>query len=137
MTYAEKIRELAHRFKEPIEITETETKTRFWGLFTSTTTHSRGWMSFDAKDVHFFVMLTSHKDSHCPLKCGWNAIAADFRKDNGERWVRHGLSGVWESALTMWPVKEGDEAIRIFNRVSRMIDVAYSKYIAHSSVQAA
>lgn len=137
MNHAEKISELDRRFKEPVEIIETETRKRFWGLFTRTIIRSRCWISFYAKDDHWFVLLTSHKESHYPLICGWNAIAADFRKDSGERYSRHGLNGSWEAALTMWPAENEDRAVLIFNKVSRMVDIAYSKYIEHSSVQAA
>jgi hypothetical protein len=69
-------------------------------------------------------MLTSFKNSHHPFL--GNAISADFRKDNGERYTFWGWPGVCESALTMWPVRDEQRAKNIFNYISNQVHEVYA-----------
>lgn len=87
---------------------------------------SRGWLSFRDAGDFWSVLLTNGRHTHQPLYD--DALGADFKKDDGKRKIGplH-LTGAWRSALSMWPARKDDDAIRVFNYVASMVDLAYQK----------
>ncbi|MDO8507041.1 MAG: hypothetical protein Q7S53_00545 [bacterium] len=120
MNDSQKIAELVKRCGKSVQILE---KKRMLGFIP--VTHSRGWLWIDDANDHWSVTLANGKTSHQAL--GSKAFAADFRKANGERKIGPSdLTGVWKSALSMWPIRDEEEAVRVFDLIVSRIDLAYS-----------
>jgi len=124
----EKLAALAERFEDPVEVLE-----RVRLLWFIPFTRCRGWFSIEDNGDHWAVLWTSHRDTHDPLFHG-SAIAADVRKDTGERHQRAGLSGAWRTALSLWPVRNENDAERIFRHVQHLVDLAYRWHIVRPLV---
>ena len=84
----------------------------------------------DHEDDHWFVMLTNGEDSHNPA-WGARAYGADFRMDDGEAHRSRHLPGAWESALTMWPVRDKDKAAGVIAYVAKVVDLAYEQHVLY------
>lgn len=85
---------------------------------------SLGWLNIEDGGDYWSVMWTSNKDYHSIL-AGRPAIVAEFRKSTGDRNTFFGLSGAYKSAISMWPVRDKEEADRIFTEVTRHIKNAH------------
>ncbi len=87
------------------------------------------WLWIDEGKKSWNVTIASGCTSHNP-KLG-PAYSADFRKEDGERAVLEGyLTGVWKSALSMWPVREEQKAKELFDWIAEGVDRAYNKFIS-------
>lgn len=119
MNIALKISMLAEQYGKQVEVLQ---RKKILGLFPSTL--HIGWLWIEDKGTYWYVTFASGKDCHNTLN--GPAIGADFLKESGERRVGPlGLSGAWESALSMWPIKEEAKAISVFTRISSLIDVTF------------
>ena len=88
---------------------------------------SKGWLSFHDRGDHWAVFRTNGKYTHQPLD--GDALGADFLKDTGERKIGPlSLTGAWRTAFTMHPVRDEEKAVKVFNYVARMVDLAYQQY---------
>lgn len=98
---------------------QAEIAKKFW-LFSI----GKGWLHLTDEGDYWFVLYTSDKDTHHILN--GPALGADFEKTTGERKIRcSGLTGAWESAINMWPVKDEEKAEQIFNIVRRYVHQAH------------
>lgn len=122
MNNAEKIGKLVERFGKSVQVFE---KKRVLGFISIT--HHRGWLWIEDAGGHWSVTLASDKAEHQPLN--GPALCADFRKDNGERKIGPlDLIGAWKSTLSMLPIRNEEEAIRVFNLISSQIELALHFY---------
>lgn len=118
MNNAQKISKLVEQLGDSVQIFERKRVLGFIPL-----TISRGWLWLEDAGDHWSVTLANGKTTHQPL--GGPALGADFRKDSGERKVGPlDLTGAWKSALSMWPIKNEEEAARVFTLISHRIDLA-------------
>jgi len=116
---AQKISKLVERFGKSVQIFE---RKRVLGLVLVTL--SRGWLWIENANDHWSVTLANGKTTHQPL--GGPALGADFRKDNGECKVGPlDLTGAWKSALSMWPIRNEEEAARVFSLIASRVNLAY------------
>lgn len=86
------------------------------------------WLWIDKEKDCWNVTIASGPDYHNSL---WGpAYSADFNKKTGERLSTTGFTGVYETAVTMWPIRNEKKAVRIFSYVAEEVDSAYNKFIA-------
>lgn len=121
---SQKIRALYERHRgQPIQVFETEKILRGWISFEK----SRGWLDIQDEGNYWAVTFMNGQDGRSLLD--EPTYGADFTKDTGGRMISPPLlTGAWKTAITTWPVEEEKEANRIFDHVSRMVDLAYDRY---------
>ena len=92
------------------------------------TRYTKVYLTVYKEDSHWHVLITNRAD--CQERA-WGAVArgVDFRTDNGEIYQESGLSGAWESIISMWPVEEEDKVAEVFSHVAKMVDLAYEQHI--------
>ena len=119
MSNAQKIIELMKLFGRSVRIFE---RKRVLGLFSVTL--SRGWLWIDDAGDHWSVTFANGETVHQPF---WGpALGADFRKNDGERKIGPlDLTGAWKTAISMWPIRKEEEAVRVFSLVASRVDLAY------------
>ena len=86
---------------------------RSFGVF------SKGWLTIKDNGESLRVIYTNGKNS-----CTY-ALGADFVKATGQRKVENGLLGAWESAISIWPVRDEERAVEVFNIVESHVDAAF------------
>lgn len=121
MHRAEKIKALFERFGKSVPICR---KVKMLGLIHLTRHDGFLWVS--EEPVSWNVFLAREETSHNLLD--GPVFGADFRKDNGERLVVTGLlgsTGVWKTAINLHPVRDEDEAVKLFNHVAQKVDLAF------------
>lgn len=119
MNRSQKIGKLVEKFGKSVQIFERKRVLGFIPL-----TLSRGWLWIEDTHDHWSVILANGKMTHQPLD--GHAFGADFRKDNGERKVGPlDLTGAWKTAVSMWPIRNEEEAVRVFNLISSRVDLAF------------
>lgn len=90
----------------------------FFGLVTKTTTETWLWISDEGS--HWNVTAASSK-SHHNARSG-PAYAVDIDKINGSLRAEHGLTGAWKTALSIWPIRNKDEADNAFKYIVALIE---------------
>ena len=112
MNLSQKIQTLFNAHGETVQIGK-----RF-GLF------SRGWLWIEDNGDSWHIDVANGRTSHDPL--GGSVYGIDVRKDTGERLKKPGLTGAWESAISMWPVRDEGRAEGIYRHVATRIDRAFA-----------
>jgi hypothetical protein len=86
---------------------------------------SSWWLNISDKGDCWFIMRTSNQGYHTRVICG-NVYAIYINKQTG---LRHQQwhSGVLESAVTLWPVRDSDKAKRIYRWITGLLDDAFIK----------
>ena len=124
---AKKLRRL-HAGSPREESYEVKVPRKFLRFFTA---HNKVYLSVfkgnKGKD-YWFVLLTNHPDGHNRAG-GVKTWGADFRMDDGEIYQRAGMSGAWESIISVWPVEGKNKAAKVFSHVAEMVDLAYEQHI--------
>ncbi len=127
MNISQKIAELHRRLGKHVKVWHHKKLLGFIPIF-----WPGGWLSIDEEENSWSVMLTSNKHTHHPFL--GSALGADFQKSDGERKIGPGnLTGAWFTILSMWPAKNEDEAVRIFNTVASKINAAYGHRIQRNT----
>ena len=72
------------------------------------------------------MYLANGKKTHQPLD--GPAFAVDFLKIDGSRYIGSDLPGVSKSVISMWPVRDKEEAAQIYDLVSSRISLAYANH---------
>lgn len=120
MHLGEKLAALHVPFGKLVEVRE---RTRFLWIVPFTRRH--GWLSIEDRGDHWSVTWTRRSDAYDPVRDG-EAIWIHVRKDTGER--RHqlgGITGVWRIGLPRRLRRMEYGAERLFQRVHRLVDLAY------------
>lgn len=85
---------------------------------------NQGWLHIEDKQDYYSIMWTTDKETHSRA-FGTRAHMIDLDKATGKLHQKYGFSGAWESAISMWPVKEEEDIKRVFNIMKARIDIAY------------
>ena len=90
---------------------------------------SNGWLSLDDKGDYWAVLWTSNRHVHNPL--AGSAFGVDVNKADGLR-VRGSLdlTGAWKSAISMWPIRNEEDAKVVYVKLLAMINESYEFYVA-------
>lgn len=124
MHLGEKLAALHARLGDHVPVCE---RTRLLGVIPFTRRH--GWLSIEDKGDHWSVTWTRRSDAYDP-GCDGEAITIHVRKDTGER--RHqlgGITGVWRTGLPRRLRRMEYGAERLFQRVHRLVDLAYAFHV--------
>lgn len=84
------------------------------------------WLDIEATDKGWHVLVTSDENTHSLLG---KAYSVYFAFD-GESLINAGpghLTGVYKSAISLWPVLEIDEIVEISEYVSNLVEKAAGK----------
>ena len=85
-----------------------------------------GYLWISDERTHWGVTIANGETSH-NRAFGARAYGADFRKEDGERRIGPpGITGAWQTAITMWPVRSEEKAIEVFNYVAGLVDQAHA-----------
>ena len=134
-TLVQKIEMLAEQVGNAVQVVEGVERKRVLGSTSRNVFY--GWLWIEEKKArwggkaYWRVFLANGEKTHQP-SVDDPCFAADFQKANGQPYRRFGLTGAWDSALSMWPVRDEKEATRIIDLVSSRINLAY-KYHCESS----
>ena len=110
-----KIEQLYAEHGETVQIPSAPSKAPWWRkLFGAINPVRPGYLWIEEKDDHWNVQWATGRTTHNGYV---PTISVDFDKATGERWKRYGLSGAWQSALSMWPVRKEEEANIIYHRM--------------------
>lgn len=116
MNISNKIEKLFNTFGESVEIG------KFLFVF------SKGWIHItdNKSDKTWSVMYTTHKDFH-NRGAGPSYIIDGISKETGDIInFRSSNTGVFKSAISMWPVDDKNEAELIFEKMKIFISEAYT-----------
>lgn len=120
MNIADRIEWLYRNVGEQVPVVEVDYLFKVIPIYRST-----WWLDISDKGDCWFVMRTSDKGHHTRIICG-NVYAVYVDKRNGLRYKRW-HSGVLESAVTLWPVRETEKANRIYRWITGLADQAFIK----------
>ena len=124
MNRADKIRALTDRFGGLVPV---YAQKKIFGLIP--VKRQTGYLWIDDEADRFNVSTADGKtSSYSPV------YSVNFRKDNGERAAGPGdLTGVYKTAISLWPVWNMDEVVNIFNKISAKVDRAYDFHFSQAA----
>jgi len=88
----------------------------------------KGYLSITNEEDCWSVLWTNGGTTHNPLE--GPAYCFDVRKKDGKPAVSAATpTGVWKTALHLWPVRDRNEAAKIIRFMERMINLGYQDMI--------
>lgn len=108
----------------------TDTSWKFlWFKIPRTRTDTK-YLSIDEYKTYWHVRITNCSDGGHNRAGGVKAYAADFEKTHGTLFERPDSSGVYESAIGMYPVEkdEIDKIDDIYIWIRELVDLAYEQH---------
>lgn len=123
MHLGDKLAALHERVGQHVEVSE---RKRILWIIPFTRRH--GWLSIQDADP-WMVTWSLRRDTYDPVRDG-EMITIHVRKDTGER--RHqldGITGVWRTGLPRRLRRMEHGAEQLFQRVHRLVDLAYAFHI--------
>lgn len=124
MHLGEKLTALHERVGRHVEVLE-----RTHLLWVIPFTRRRGWLSIKNEGDYWSVFWTRRRDAYDPVRDG-EAITIHVRKDTGERRLQlGGVTGVWRTGFPRGLRRIEYGAERLFQRVYRFVDLAYTFHI--------
>jgi hypothetical protein len=121
MNLSEKIQWLHTNVGKHVAVREWD---KFLGFFPVST---KWWLTIEDDGDHWGIYRTSGKHTHVRVICG-NVYLIDVRKTDGTIFSRHGLSGAYKTALNLHPIRDEEEAIKVFNSLSELIGNAFDDH---------
>ena len=119
MNSAEKVAKLLAQVGKAIPI---KVKKKFLGLFPYVVHH--GWLWIDDHSDHWHVAIASDERNHCPQRLDYMGV--NISKETGERIIGEcGNTGAWQVAMSLWPVRDEEKAVRYTEAVLRATEQAY------------
>lgn len=121
MTVAQKIEAIIKHHGDSAPITKPSTF--LWGLF-SWLRPNKGWLWLEDHNDYWSIYLASDKHYHNGVG---SAYVVDVSKSTGLLKNDIRSTGAYKSAVSLWPVRDPDEAHAIYINILNKIDIVYDQ----------
>lgn len=121
ITAIQKIRAIIKHHGDAAPITKPSTF--LWGLF-SWLQSNKGWLWLDDHSDYWSIYLTSDKRYHVSFG---PVYIVDIDKSTGLLKNDMGSTGAYKTAISVWPIRDPDEAHAIYLNILNKIDTVYDQ----------
>ena len=90
-----------------------------------------GWLVIDDNDGHYFITWSTYPQSHNVLARPLYGV--NICKETGALRSKHGLTGAWKTAISIWPISDKKEAQEVFSMMLRLINRCYTASLKEES----
>lgn len=116
----QKIERLLELHGETVPITGAKATSSWWQRLLGAINPIRpGYLWIDVAKHSINVQWATGRTTHNGYQ---TTFSIDFDKATGKRYTRHGLTGAWKSALSMWPVRDESSADAYYDRIVALIE---------------